>query len=161
MHSSSVPWIRFSFRAFVFCPLYRTNVRTQDTNPQARHSEPWPSVAAWRLWYGSLLSCVLGKMHVLLEQIAPSSLRVDMCAVVFCFGYRDTRIQRAIRAKRAAVSSPKTKVPTVLRVFSDGECGPLRTGIWADACIKKNEAHDIVSDHFLRITDGSSPPSSK
>ena len=80
-------------------------------------------------------------MHVLLEQIAPSSLRVDMCAVVFCFGYRDTRIQRAIRAKRAAVSSPKTKVPTVLRLFSDGECGPLRSGIWAGARIKKNEDH--------------------
>ena len=80
-------------------------------------------------------------MHVLLEQIAPSSLRVGMLAVVFCCGYMDTRIQRAIRAKRAAVSSPKTKVPPVLRVFSDGECGPLRTGIWADARIKKNEDH--------------------
>ena len=33
------------------------------------------------------------------------------------------------------------EVLTVLRVFSDGECGPLRTGTWADACIKKNEAH--------------------
>ena len=45
------------------------------------------------------------------------------------------------------------EVLTVLRVFSDGECGPLRTGICADARIKKNEDHILgpLSQNNRRI----------
>jgi hypothetical protein len=63
-------------------------------------------------------------------------------------------VQQQFWQNSARGNDEALEVLTVLRVFSDGECGPLLTGIWADACIKKNEAHDIVSDHFLRITDG-------
>jgi hypothetical protein len=50
-------------------------------------------------------------------------------------------VQQQFWQKSARGNDEAREVLTVLRVFSDGECGPLRTGIWADARIKKNEDH--------------------